>query len=57
MLGGENMVKHSKLHIVPIFIFLVLWIMGLNIAWTSMDVIVQFISAIILAMSIFVKKK
>ena len=57
MLGGENMVKHSKLQIVPIFIFLVLWIMGLNIAWTSMDVIVQFISAIILAMSIFVKKK
>ena len=57
MLGGENMVKHSKLHIVPIFIFLVLWIMGLNIAWTSMDIIVQFISAIILAMSIFVKKK
>ena len=57
MLGGENMVKHSKLQIVPIFIFLVLWIMGLNIAWTSMDVIVQFISAIILAISIFVKKK
>lgn len=57
MLGGGNMVKHSKLQIVPIFIFLVLWIMGLNIAWTSMDVIVQFISAIILAMSIFVKKK
>ena len=49
--------KHSKLQIVPIFIFLVLRIMGLNIAWTSMDVIVQFISAIILAMSIFVKKK
>ena len=57
MLGGENMAKNSKLQIVPIFIFLVLWIMGLNIAWTSMDVIVQFISAIILAMSIFVKKK
>ena len=57
MLGGENMAKHSKLQIVPIFIFLVLRIMGLNIAWTSMDVIVQFISVIILAMSIFVKKK